>query len=454
MNLKSIFEPKTIAVVGVSLTNPFNPANVIYTKNHLHNSARTYCINPKGGMLHGETVYRSFPELPEKIDLAILCIKADLIPDTIKECISAGVSAALVISGGFSEIGRYDLRDKIVELSFKHNFPIMGPNCIGIYSPPHVDSFFLPHERLIEPKPGHVTLLSQSGGILLDHIIKLTQESVGLARCVSIGNKAVIDEVDVLRFLKKDKNTKVIGIYLEGFKANRGREFIEEVNTSKKPIIVIKAGRTPDGTRAANSHTAALAGDYEVFTQVLKESRAIEAYNEKEFCAYCEIFSAYPNKKIKNVCIITTSGGHGVVASDGCSSVGLQLVQPPEKDKDELKSLLAPRIQNIVSLYNPIDMTGSAKDEDFITATRYFLERDYVDCIMLLLLPYIPGLTSDIGARISQLKIEYGKPIIVYIPRVEKYGMFIEGFEMNGIPVAHSVDSTVHMANGLAGKQI
>jgi len=453
MNLKKVLEPDTIAVVGVSLSNPFNPATVIYNKNHLRTRAKTYCVNPQGGQLYGKTVYRSIAAIPEKIDLAILSIRAELVPETIKACIRSGVSGAIIISGGFSETGRTDLQEEIRALSVKNEFPVIGPNCLGVYSPPHIDSFFLPNERLVEPTEGTVALVSQSGGILVDQMIKLTQEGVGLSRAVSIGNKAVIDEVDMLQFFKRDRKTGVIGIYLEGFESERGRAFVDEVNRSSKPVIVLKSGKTPGGSRAVSSHTASIAGDYFVFSEILKESAAIEAKNEMEFVSCCEAFSTLPRQKMRNICIITSSGGHGAIASDGCYEAGLTIAEIPSPDRESLKKMLSGSIQNIASLTNPIDMTGSANDNDFVTATKFFLEKDYVDGIILLLLPYLPGLTSDIGARIAQFTREYKKAIITYIPHVVKYGIFIEGFESNGIPVAHSVEGAVSMASGLVGRQ-
>ncbi|GAB4221234.1 MAG: acetate--CoA ligase family protein [Spirochaetota bacterium] len=454
MNLKQVIEPKSIAVIGVSLSNPFNPANVIFTKNRLRYQARTYCINPKGGKLYGDTVYTSISEIPEKVDLAIFSIRADMIPRSMEECIAAGVSGGIIISGGFSESGRQDLQEEIVRITTTHSFPVLGPNCLGIFSPPHIDTFFLPNERLIDLKKGNVALISQSGGILVDLTIRLTQEGVGISRAVSIGNKAVLDEVDLLQFFIKDPATQVIGFYIEGFSNGRGRLFIEEVNHTKKPVVIMKSGKTPDGSKAVSSHTASLSGDYITFSEIIKGSRAVEAADEAEFAAFCEVLSRYSASNVKNVCIITASGGHGAIASDGCYSAGITTVDIPKNDQEELKNLVSKSIQGIASFSNPIDLTGSAVDDDFITTTRYFIGKEYVDCVLILLLPYLPGITSDVGARIAQIARESGKPVVTYIPHVDKYGIFIDGFESNGIPVAHSVEGAVSMVRAIAGGKL
>jgi acyl-CoA synthetase (NDP forming) len=450
-NLSKLFKPKSLAVIGVSLSNPFNPANVIYNKNRHRFSTKTYCVNPKGGSIYGQKIYTSISQIPDKIALAVISTKADFVPNILLECIAKGVSGAVVISGGFRESGREDLEENIREISVKNNFPVVGPNCLGLFSPPHTDTFFLPSERLITIKKGNVSLISQSGGILVDMMIKLTQEGVGISKAVSIGNKAVLDETAMLQYFKKDPETEVIGIYLEGFRAQRGRVFINEVNSSEKPIVIIKSGKTPGGSRAVSSHTAAIAGDYRTFSEIVKASKCFEATNESELVSYCEVLSAYPNVRVRKACIITASGGHGAIASDGCYNAGIDIPTVPDDDCKELTQKLNDGIKSIASLSNPIDLTGSALDEDFIAAVEFFMKKKYIDFIMLLLLPYLPGITSDIGARIAEVADIYKKPIVAYMPHVDKYGIFIEGFENNGIPVAHSVEGAVYMAAAIKG---
>lgn len=449
MNLGRILEPESIAVIGVSHSNPFNPANVIYNKNRLRHRADTYPVNPKGGILFGEPVFASVGEVPGPIDLAVVSVRAELVPGVLEECIQAGAGGAIIISGGFSETGRGDLQQRIVDLSREHAFPVIGPNCLGVYSPPRVDAFFLPYERLLEPRKGGVSLVSQSGGILVDQMIKLTQEGVGIARAVSMGNKAVIDEVDLLTFLQGDPATEVIGIYTEGFRPGRGREFVELVRTAGKPVVIQKSGKTPGGVRAVSSHTASMAGDYEVFSEVVEQYGAFEARNEAEFVSFCESLSCCRKAAVRNVCIVTASGGHGAIASDECYASGLRIADIPESDRTALREMLSDSVRPIASLANPVDLTGSANDHDFLAATGFLIGKDYIDCILLLLLPYLPAITTDIGARVALIAREHEKPVITYMPHVDRYTIFIDGFEVNALPVAHSVEGAVHMVRAL-----
>ncbi|MBN2809476.1 MAG: CoA-binding protein [Deltaproteobacteria bacterium] len=450
MALQKIFAPKSMAIVGVSRSNPLHPANVIYNKNHLRYKAKTFAVNQKGGSLYGQPLYQSLREIPRPVELAVLALRAELVPQAMKDCIAAGVAGAIVISGGFAESGRGDLEEEIGVISRENNFPVIGPNCLGIYAPPWLDAFFLPHERLVVPKVGNVSLISQSGGILVDLIIKLTQEDVGIAKAVSLGNKAVLDEVDLLNYFRGDPQTSVVGIYIEGFKPGRGRAFVELMRHYEKPVIMLKAGKTPGGSKAVSSHTASVAGDYPVFAELVKESGALEAHDEIEFVSYCEALSCGEKSgPMQNLCIITGSGGHGAMAADACFVRGLTLAEIPETDRAELKKRLSPSIQAIASLNNPVDLTGSAIDNDFYAAGAFLLSRDYVDGIILLLLPYLPGISSDIGARLAEAFREYRKPVITYIPHVEKYGIMIEGFTSNRMPVSHSVEGAVCMAEAM-----
>lgn len=454
MDMTGVFEPKTLAIFGVSLSNPFNPTNIIYHKNRLRYQVATYAINPKGGDLFGERIYRNLEELPEKAELAVVGVRADFVPGVIKDCIKAGVRGAVIISGGFAESGRQDLQDEVATLSHENDFPVIGPNCLGVYSPPTMDTFFLPPERLIEVRPGGVSLVSQSGGILVDLMIKLTQEGAGVARGISIGNRAALDEVDLLEYFNKDPKTKVIGLYLEGFGPGRGRKFAELMVRIEKPVVFIKSGKTDDGRRAVASHTASVAGDYRVMHDVMAQYGALEADTESKFVAYCVALSSRSASPMRDISIITASGGHGAIASDAASEAGLSLPRITMEDQAELRGALSPSVREIASLGNPIDLTGSASDIDFINATRLLLSRDYIGGAVILLLPYLPAITPDVGARIALASAESNKPVVVYIPQIEKYGIFIEGFEANGIPVSHTVQGAVHMARALAGKVV
>jgi acetyltransferase len=312
-----------------------------------------------------------------------------------------------------------------------------------------MDTFFLPSERMVRPDRGRVALVSQSGGILVDHMTKFADEGIGLSLAISIGNKAFIRELDLLEYFANDTGTDVMAFYVEGFKKNEGREFILAAGRCPKPVIVLKSGKSPGGGRAISSHTASMAGDYAVFSAVASQYGVVEAQNDFELVSFCEALSCYDQPIEGKIGIITVSGGHGALAVDACSSRGLSVPTLSEEHQAQIREHVSPRVRTIASFGNPIDLTGSAVDDDFIAAAKLLSGMEEVDCVLILLLPYTPGVTSDLAARLSQIHRQQGKPLIAYVPHVEKYGIFIEGFELNRIPVAHSIEGAVHMAEAM-----
>jgi len=453
MDFRALFKPKTMAVIGVSLTNDQHPANVIYHKNNLRHRVKVFPVNRRGGSLHGETVFPSVKDIPTHVDLAVIVARAEFVPDILTQCVESGVGAGIVISGGFAEVGRQDLQDRLIAIAREARFPFIGPNCLGVYSQPYVDTFFIPSERIVRPEKGKVALISQSGGILVDQMVKFAEEGVGLSVGVSIGNKAFIREMELLRYFSDDPETGVIAFYLEGFGRNEGREFVLAARQCPKPVIVLKAGKTPGGTRAISSHTASMAGDYKVFSSVLAQFGVVEARDEFELVSFCESLSCYRKGIEGRIGIVSGSGGHGAIAVDACLSRGLSVPALSEREQLEIREKVSPNIQTIASFHNPLDLTGSAVDDDFVAGAQFLLRKPEIDCVLMLLLPYTPGISSDLGARLSFLARQAGKPLVAYVPHVEKYRMMIEGFQFNEVPVAHSIDEVVLMAEALRRHQ-
>jgi acetyltransferase len=280
-------------------------------------------------------------------------------------------------------------------------------------------------------------------------MVKFADEGVGLSLAVSVGNKALIRELDLLKYLSTEPNTTVIAFYVEGFEKNEGRNFVLAARECPKPVIVLKAGKSAGGSRAVSSHTASLAGDYEVFSEVLSQHGIVEAKNESELISFCESLSCYQKAIEGRIGVITGSGGHGALSVDVCSSHDLSVPELSEQVQNEIRGNLSSSIQAIASLGNPIDLTGSAVDDDFVAAANGLSVAPEIDCIIVLLLPYLPGITSDLGARLSQISRRGGKPLVAYVPHVEKYRMLIEGFEFNRVPVSPSIEGAVHMAEAM-----
>jgi len=449
MDLTFLFKPSTMAVIGVSTSHDSHPANVIYTKNHLRHPVRTYAVNPKGGLLNREPLYKTVGDIDGDVDMAVIAVRAEFVPQVIEQCIHKGVKGAVIISGGFSESGNHDLQQRVVDIAKEADFPFVGPNCLGIYAPDIVDTFFLPGERIIRPKKGNIGFVSQSGGVLVDQMVKFSGQGIGISLAVSIGNKAFLRETDMINWFEKDLQTRVIAFYVEGFERREGREFIKRAEACSKPIVVLKAGKSMKGIEAVSSHTASLAGDYRTFSEVMKQHCVAEAENEYELTSFCEALSCYPKGIQGNVGIVSLSGGHGVMAADACSAQQVNIPGISPETVKNIREKLSLEIREIASLANPLDLTGSCVDCDIMTSVRYLARDENIDCILALLLPYSPGISADIGARLSQVARNEGKPMIAYVPHEDKYKIIIEGFELNNIPVASSVEGAVLMVKAL-----
>ncbi len=449
MDLKYLFKPSTMAVIGVSTSQDNHPANVIYTKNHLRYPVKTFPVNPKGGTLHREKLYKSVFDVEERIDMAVIAVRAEFVPKVMEDCIKKEIRGAIIVSGGFAEAGNSALQQRVVDLAREASFPFVGPNCLGIYSPDYVDTFFLPGERIIRPKKGNVGFVSQSGGVLVDQMVKFAGQGIGVSLAVSIGNKAFIRETDMLDWFVRDMETKVIALYVEGFEKGEGRRFIQKAEQCGKPVVILKAGKSKKGIEAVSSHTASLAGDYRVFSEIMKQHCVAEADNEYELTSFCEALSCFQKGINGNIGVVSLSGGHGVIAVDACELHGLSVPRLDPKTMETIREKVSLEIKNIISLGNPLDLTGSSVDNDIVVAATYLARDKSVDCLLCLLIPYSPGVSADIGAKLSQVARNEGKPMIAYVPNEEKYRIIIEGFELNDIPVASSVEGAVLMAKAL-----
>ncbi|MGA6924958.1 MAG: CoA-binding protein [Desulfosarcina sp.] len=454
MNLDRLLKPKRVAIIGVSLSNDNHPANVIFKKLQFRYPVKVYAVNNRGGEIHGVAVYDGIAAIPEPIDLAIVAVRAAVAPDIIRDCIRHDVGGAVIVSGGFAETGNRDLQDQVTTIARSADFPVIGPNCLGFFSPGRIDTFILPSERMEIPKLGSVAIISQSGAFLVDLLVKFSNHGIGVSHAISIGNKAVIREIDLLNYLKDDPQTKVIALYIEGFADGEGRSFVTAATCIGKPVVVIKSGKSNEGRRAVSSHTASIAGDYHVFSQVFAAHGIIEAQNDYEILSYCKVLNTYPRNIQRNIGIITISGGHGVAASDMCAMRGFALPEIPDSIRGKIYTRLSPSVRDIATIGNPVDLTASAVDEDFVAAYDEMTNLPDFDAFLMLVLPYSTGVSIDIGAKVSNPSKKRVRPLVAYIPHMAKYQAFIEGFELNGVPVSDSIEGAVMMLEGMRRYQI
>lgn len=462
MDLEKLFKPKSMAVVGISKKNPLSPGRIVFLKNEFEMQVKAYGIYPSGGEIEGIKLYERLDKLPEIPDLLVIAVGPDDTLEYIKDCINLGIPSSVIIGGGFAEIGgKGKKRQEILEkLAFDNDLAVLGPNCLGVYASPIVDTIFLPTERITKPPKGSVALISQSGGVLVDQFfLKFKERNIGVSTAVSIGNRAVVDEVMLLEYFSQvDPDTTNIVFYLEGFKKGKARKFLQLARDSEDTVIVYFGGKTREGKVATQSHTASLAGDYKIIYSALKQYHVIQPHSERELLTSLKVFDLLSHRRnpfgnnvvtYGDVAIVSVSGGHAVLASDMLKKYGLNAVRFTSKEKRDLKNLMNPTARQIASFNNPIDLTGSVLDTDIEDVIRYLSDIERIECIILLLLPYPPNISFQIGRRVANIVISKNKPVVCFIPYVSKYELIIESLELAYIPVFHSIKEAVQAVSAL-----
>jgi len=439
--LDCFFRPKSVAVIGASHVQ--GKFGQIIFENFIREgfTGKVYPVNPNTEPIMSREVYASVEKLPEKVDLAVVVTPAGTVPKILAECANAGIKSIIIISSGFSEIGRTgkELEDKCKKIIEKHRLCVIGPNCLGVYdSSSKVDTLFLSRSRLGRPKEGNIALISQSGAVGSAMLDWLSEQGTGISKFVSYGNAAGVNESDLLEYLANDENTKVIVSYIEGIKSD-GKEFIEIAKkvTKKKPIIILKAGKTKKGTEAVASHTGSLAGSAKIYSAAFKQSGIIEAESWTELFDLAQAFASQPLPNDNKLLIVTDGGGFGVLATDESERRGLELKEPSKRMKANLKK----KMPNYVSLHNPIDLTGDATAERYEIALEEGLKE--FDGVVVITLFQVPTLDDKVVSIISNLSKKYKKPVLCCAAGGDYTNKAVKKMEESGIPTYLTPESAV-----------
>lgn len=442
MDLKPMLKPNSVAIIGAS-RDPDKVGHVIL-QNYINAgySGKIYAVNKKAdGDIMGIKTYKSILDIKNEIDLAVISIPAEFVPQALEECGRAKVKTTIVVSGGFSEIGNTELQDQLVKIAEKYNMPTLGPNCLGVMDPrSRVDTLFLPTYKLSRPQVGGVSFVCQSGAVGSTVLDLISGEGFGLSKFISYGNAANVDEVDILNYLMEDEETKVIIMYIEGIK--RGKEFIEIAKkiTKKKPVVVLKAGRTTAGMAAARSHTAALAGNFEAHEAVFRQFGFTIAEDLSELLYYAKILSSEAYPKGGRIAIITNGGGAGVLTTDAIGIIpGLEMAELSDKTKAALQKVMPP----LVNVRNPLDLAGDAEETRYGNALSMVSTDPNVDMLLVIALFQTPGADSRVAAKLIGFKEKLDKPMIVISIGADYTRMHKIMMESAGLPVYDSPTSAV-----------
>lgn len=426
MNLDPFFHAKSIAIVGAA-REPGKIGNTIL-KQMMGRDFKLYPVNPNADNILGMKCYASVLQIPVKVELAVIATPGATVPSILDQCGKKGIKHVVIISAGFKEIGNTKLEKELQDKLKGNDITCIGPNCLGIFDAhSHMDMLFLPKERLQRPKPGVISFISQSGATGSAVLDLAAYENYGFAKFISYGNAANVDESDLLEYLSNDPDTKVICMYIEG--AHNGRKFLETAKKCKKPIIVIKGGVTEAGSKAAKSHTGALAGSADVYMGAFRQANLVIAHKLEELFEFAKMFEkARVRAAGDKVHIITNGGGYGILTADSVVHYGLKLAQAGKKLKD-LKKVFPPT----VVVDNPTDVLGDATVERYKLVLEAAMKDITNDSIVVTVLTQTPLLDESLVRVLRDINSKAHKPIILVITGSEYSQKMKKQFEAAGL---------------------
>ncbi len=374
--MNKIMRPDAIAVIGASSEAGKIGNSVMKNLINGGYQGKIFPIHPKADEILGYKAYKSVKDVQENIDVAVFAIPAKFVAAALTECGEKKIAGAVLIPSGFAETGNVEGQEEIQAIGRKYNIRLMGPNIYGFYYTPKnlCATFCTAYDY-----KGHAALSSQSGGIGMAIIGFSRSAKMGVSAIVGLGNKSDIDEDDLLTFFEQDDATHIIAQHCEDLKDGRAFAEVAKRVSKQKPIVMLKAGRTSAGAKAASSHTGALAGNDKIYEDVLKQSGVIRARSLREMLEFTRGIPVMPTPKGENVVIITGAGGSGVLLSDACVDNGLTLMPMP----DDLDAAFRKFIPPFGAAGNPVDITGGEPPMTYANTVRLGLEDDRIHALIL-----------------------------------------------------------------------
>ncbi len=443
--LDAIFAPESIAVIGAS-TTPGKVGHDIFL-NILKGGFNgvIYPVNPKAKSVVSVRAYPSILDIPDPVDLSFIILPPNLALEAVKQSIEKQVGGIVIVSAGFREVGGIgaEIEEEISRLCRDAQVRLVGPNCLGVINPVEHVRLNASFSRRM-PQPGKISFISQSGALCTAVLDFAADREFGFSKFISIGNKADVDEVDLMEYFYKDPYTEVIMIYLEELR--RARDFIEMAKkiTSgdrPKPVLVIKSGRTSAGAKAAASHTGAIAGSDAVYSAIFEQTGIIRADTINELFDFATAFtykSESPLGKLKTkvpagnrVAIVTNAGGPGIVATDVTVTTGLVLAQFSKETQESLKQYLPPT----ANIHNPVDVIGDATSDRYENALRIVISDPNVDGALVILTPQSMTNAKATAEAIVRVASTTNKPIISCFMGVVDVSPGVHYLQEHGYPV-------------------
>lgn len=441
--METILSPKSVAIIGVS-DNP-EKVGTVMMQNLLDTgyNGRIYPVNPKYTELLGRKAYPSILEINEEIDMVCIALPYQAVEEIVDQCIEKRVKSVLIVSAGFAETGPEgkELEERITNKLRGAKIRLIGPNCLGfINNKAKIDLTF----ARSNPGNGEIAFISQSGAFCTAILDMASESGMGFSHVISVGNKADINENELLPYFLNNNSVKAVAIYLEEFAD--GKEFVSIVQRSKKPVLLIAPGSSEKSKQAISSHTGSLASSYDAVLAAVKKSNIILAENSEELYKLMELINTGFTPKGKNIAIISNAGGPGITAVDRAEIEGLEVVDLGERTEQRLKNILPVE----ASIKNPVDVLGDSKSDRYASAITTVLEDVNVDSIIVLLTPQLMTDIEGTAEAIVDLSKKTSKPI---------YACFLGGKDVrpayrilqdNRIGWFNDVEETMHLIAKLA----
>jgi len=442
------FKPESIALIGASPNPEKLSCTILESLLKMGFQGKIYPVNPGYQEIRGLKCYPAPGEITDKIDIAIFAVPASTVLEILNGPVE-NIKGAIIVSSGFREIGPEgkEMEARLKEILEEKGIRAMGPNCLGIYdTASKVDTFFISSDKVERPARDGISVLTQSGSFAAMIMDEMANEGAGVARVVSYGNKVDVDESDCLEFLAGDEATKAVALYIES--VGNGRRFLAAASrcVQKKPVVALKVGKQEPGARAASSHTGAISGRYEAYEAAFRKAGIIEVASYEELKDACKVLNRFPLVRGKRVLIITDGGGIGISIADACEEAGLRV---PDLSRKTVNKLIK-KLPAFASVRNPVDLTGSVKDEHYVAALQEAFGDEY-DLTIVSLLWGPPLLSKEVAKKIKDFANNCEKPVLICSPGGKYSREMASDFTVTGMPVFFTPDSVVRAAVVLCG---
>lgn len=449
-HMNCLFYPKKIAVIGA--TNKEDKVGHIIFKRLTSLDIDLYPVHPKEDEVLGYKVTNNINDLPKDIDITVITIGAENAVNAAEECGKIGVKNIVIVAGGFGEIGEEGkiLEERLSQIPKTYGSRVLGPNSLGVFMPDTgLDTIFVEHGDKALSSGGRIAFITQSGSVGVEALGLASNSGYGMRAFVGLGNKIDLDELDFLDYFGKDEKTNSIALYCESI--NSGKKFLEHAASisKEKPVVMLKAGRTSAGISAVSSHTGKLAGSDRVINGAFKQFGVQRAYDDEELCDASKVLSMVKLPKGNRIAIITAAGGYGVMCADYVEEENsrgkLQMAEFSEETKQRIKEANFAFASNS----NPVDITASAGDTEYIGTLKAILEDEGVDIVICITFFAPPAITENLIKEISTASKGSDKSVLVftqYGPYTDSYLKKFHDFGLAGFP---SIYRTVRAARFL-----